>query len=378
MAERSIRVLRVSAGLDPSIGGPYSSTVSSVAAVVAAGVETTVVSPAYGTDPHAAVSPLRALGVDVRLFALTRRRWSVSLSLAAWVFRNAGRFDVVHAHGAWTFTTVSAVVASLVHRKPLVLTPHESLTDFDVAKSPPVVRWVKRALRMILVDLSAVVVVASEVEAVGSGRRKLHRRLVVPHPVASSPRSPRSIPNGVLRVGYLGRLDAKKNIDLLIQSLPDSATLAIAGTGPLDEQLHAVAARTNASIEWLGFVSPASRASSSGRSTCSHFPRHTRASVWPQRRRSPLAFQSSSPRQTGIADLVQRHDCGVVTRADGAAIRESLADTTSWAAKARRTRAASAELSPQIHGLRLRSLYGDILAGGQSDEADLCRRLHPR
>ena len=111
-----MKVLCVSAGLDAAFGGPPECAANSAIAARGAGVEVMVVFPHQ--DPAAAqgepaVQKLVAAGVEVRAFGLARgvsgaaRGWGVSWSLVRWIWRNSGRFDVIHARSAWAVPTLA-------------------------------------------------------------------------------------------------------------------------------------------------------------------------------------------------------------------------------------------------------------------------------
>src|SRR4051794_135259 len=162
-AINNLKVLRISPGFDPVHGGPPASTLTSCLAVADAGVETVVVTI---REPRAAdaVARLNGSGVRVLSFRLVRRptrlasRWSISAGLSHWLVRHAREYDVLHTHGAWTQITVAALVAGRLARRPVILTPNESLTNFDLAKKKKLAflckwlvrQWYKRAFARIV------------------------------------------------------------------------------------------------------------------------------------------------------------------------------------------------------------------------------------
>ena len=116
-------------------------------------------------------SVLSSMGVETHAFRPTKLagrhgvRWGISQSLTLWLLRNAGRFDVVHVHGAWTFTTLAGLAAARFHRRVAVLSSHESLTDFDRSLSGPVGRVVKRVLRKAYLSAFDCIVVAQSLSS---------------------------------------------------------------------------------------------------------------------------------------------------------------------------------------------------------------------
>jgi glycosyltransferase involved in cell wall biosynthesis len=136
-----------------------------------------------------------------------------------------------------------------------------------------------------------------------------------------------------LRVGFLGRIDPKKNLDLLIEAmaaLPEEVHLTIAGDGPADlvGSLRLRADRLGVSdrLEWLGFVDSKER---------------TRLLEGLDLLAMPSAFESFGlsaaeamlhgvpvvvSQRTGIAELIRRHGGGRIVEADVASIAAAIGE----------------------------------------------------
>ena len=272
-----MKVLYLIGGLDPRHGGPPVAAVNSCIAAQRQGIETTLV---YGFDPaHTeAIAPaldrlategVAAIGLPyAQVLRETAESWGVCPTLPRWLMANRCRFDIVHCHGAWQASAAAALLIVASTGQPCVLTPHESLTEFDIAQSPrPVLGFVKRALQPTWLRGFDRVIVASSIEARDSEPPHIAGRVrfaVVPHAVSdertgiATPRAG-SLRPGMLRVGFIGRLHPKKNVDLLLRALstlPANVTLAVAGDGPERGWLQQLASRLGvaARIDWLGFI----------------------------------------------------------------------------------------------------------------------------
>jgi len=273
---RPIKVVRIVAGMDARIGGPPESARNSAIAASRAGIETTVACTLSGEGPGIAeaIAALRAEGIEVATFPATRllgrfgARWGVSFGLGWWLLRRAHSFDVIHAHGAWVLGAVIAVAFGALARRKRALTPHEALTRFDIDRTPRrLTKLGKRLLLPFLLRGFDLFVMSSRLEARDSlDDRALARAVVAFHPVyderARAPqRRGQPIGDEGLRLGFLGRFHPKKNLDLVIRTLPrlpDRITLAVAGDGPaeLAGQYRALADELAVAgrIAWLGFV----------------------------------------------------------------------------------------------------------------------------
>ena len=195
-----MRVLRIVGGLDPAFGGPSESAVNQCVAAQQAGVDNTL---AYPFHPEVApasegtLDTLRSAGVILRGFPFSRialqqsRRWAVSPRLSAWTLRVLRQYDVIHLHSAWGAAQLVALEAATRLGRPCVMTPHESLTRFDIATSGSVPPQLKRLIRREYMARLSLVVFSSTLEANDSmtGRARA-RAVVIPHPVNSVLSSP--------------------------------------------------------------------------------------------------------------------------------------------------------------------------------------------
>jgi hypothetical protein len=148
------------------------------------------------------------------------------------------------------------------------LTPHESLTKFDIAQSPnALTKFLKPRLKARFLKKFDLFVMSSSLEARDSLPADIAaspRNAVISHPVyddISHTLSARTttFSDTPLRLGCLGRLHQKKNLSLLIEALPKldaNVSLTIAGIGPEEEALKtkAGALGVGSRINWLGFI----------------------------------------------------------------------------------------------------------------------------
>lgn len=277
-----MKVLRLIGSLDPSHGGPPVSSLNSCIAAQRAGAETTFAFPVDGepSKPVAeAVNKLQAAGVDTVTFPASTalgshgRRWGLSRPLARWIAQNRHRFDLIHCHGAWQMVSVLAARGPSSARQPILLTPHESLTNFDIAQTRnALTKPFKSWLRRYFINRFDLFVVASRLEARDSlppALEQSHRVAIIPHAVVPATDKARPAQGdaepGALHMGYLGRLHRKKNVDLLLSAMSrmdHRVSMTIAGAGPEEKQLRKLAFDLGISdrITWLGFIDESQKA----------------------------------------------------------------------------------------------------------------------
>ncbi len=376
----TIAVLQLIAGLDPLDGGPPRSTIATALALRQQGFANEFAySVRQGRENAVAVfvAKLQASGISVHTFKQPRvfgshgRRWGISPRLGLWVLRNGSRFDVIHVHSSWTFTTVVGLLSAKIHRRVAVLSTHESLTDFDREKSGPLHGRIKQLLRWLYLRSFDIVVVASALEQSSMRDRAGLRSVVVPHAVIGVPGVKRSSSNGnELRVGFLGRLDPKKNLELLIDALallPEHVSLHVAGDGPPAYRESLVSRATSRGvasrrIRWLGFVEGAEKhqflASIDVLAMPSAFECFGVAAVEALSAGLPIVVSS----RVGVAGVVTEYRCGWVVAATAPEIARALDELMKnpsrrhqLSGNARLT--VAREFSIETHGKRIRAEY---------------------
>lgn len=381
-----MKIVRVVGGLDPAFGGPSLSSLTSCIATQQAGVENLFALPvdlAVSAGIERRLALLRDEGIDVQTFPLGPiwlskcRDLGISDELIRWLGRVARSVDLVHTHGAWTFTTLFGLAIAKASHRPVVLTPHEAMTDFDIAKSRPAKRIAKRILRVLYLNAFDTVVVASTLEARDSRARWMRARLVViPHAVQLPPAAIRSqawAQGSNLRVGYLGRFDPKKNLDLLIAAVASlgSVVLAVAGDGPaeLRDSLVALAHDLNVDqkITWLGFVRDKEKRSFFASLDLLVMPSTYESFGMAAAEALAHGIPVMVSPATGIADLVRQYSCGYIVPASKrdlvTALEGVLASPDELIEKGKRAaEAARNELSLGRHGMRLRLEYEHLIA----------------
>ena len=275
-SERAPKVLWVSPTISSSFGGPTTTAVNGLVAEKRAGLESSLIST-RSDDDEAQVAPalarLAADGIDVRLFPRTKllakaEAWGFSPRMAVWMVRHLREYDIVHLQYVWCMSSICGAILSRIYGIPLVITPHESLTDYDidVASKSRIKRRVKLTLRRLYLRTADRLVFMSELEErdtrYGSTPAQLISHAVQEEAVPVEPHGPVR-PDGPLRIGFLGRNIPKKGIDLIIGALGRNRDrdwkLLIAGPPGTDEFVGetkelAESLGVAANVEWLGFL----------------------------------------------------------------------------------------------------------------------------
>lgn len=387
-----MRVLRVIHSMNPRIGGPAVAAINSVVSGARAGVESevaVVVRPGEMCAPWWRELEMRCEGEKVRLMSfpvgaprLSARFYDPSPALAKWFARlPRGRYDVVHAESPWTASCVTATTHAVRRAIPLAITPHEVFAPFDLTKG----QWGRRKVKELGLRAygraASLIVCSSPLEmddAYKSGlpAAKLtwayHAVVDELAPSELAERSP-TLGSG-LRVGYLGRLDPKKNVALLIEAIAAmdrEVTLQVAGRGDpeFESKLEQLAKRSlPGRAEFIGWVDGRDKAAFFSRIDVLAMPSEYECfgvvAVEALAAGVPVVVGD----RVGIAGLVRSHHAGTVVQATTAdivnALRRYRHDVHALAADRARARpAALAETGFAAHGARLVALYSGLLGG---------------
>lgn len=247
--------------LDVNAGGPAFSTYNTMRGLNAIGVETHVLMYEMGVGG-------KLIGNDVPVhFAKKPIEHSFCYSpYYKGEIISCGDFDIYQAQGVWQYNTYALVDVARKRGKPYIITPRGMLYPQDIAKSKS---WFKNmSLKIILLDdlnRAACVHVTCEDEM------NHCRNLGVTSPIAIVPNPveikeyPNAKKDDVFRLGYLGRISRRKNVEGLIYAWSElgdkvkkNAELLIIGGG--DEEYMAFlkneVARLNLSnVRFTGFIS---------------------------------------------------------------------------------------------------------------------------
>lgn len=378
-----MRVLRIVGGLDPAFGGPSESAVHQCVATQMAGVDNTLLypfHPALSATNAAALERLRSVGVTTRSFPISRvagrhsHRWALSAELSAWAARHLRRYDLLHLHSAWGAAQVVGLQTARLAMRPCVMTPHESLTRFDIDTSGTVPPQLKRRLRRWYMSELALIVFSSSLEERDSMLTGASARtVVIPHPVvgivtdgAAATRHLRGAPV----VGFLGRLHPKKNLELLIRAVAHTPAtrLVIAGDGPSDyrQALEALVAECElrARVRWLGFVRGHDRDRFLDGVDVLAMPSTYECFGMAAAEAMARGVPPIVTNQCGIAEVIARRACGFVVGTaidDWVTVLSALKrDRALMRLGERSVEAAAAELSLESFGTSMQRAYDDL------------------
>ena len=263
-------MLHVVQTLDPEFGGPARVAIELAEAQARSGDLVELIaartSRASLADTRESTVRLTVTELPVSWSPLTYCR-----GMARLLWRTIGRSDVVHVHGAYRLPPTTAAWITWFRGRPLVSRPHGTY-DRVLRESPRgnrVLRYVYEQLleRPVLARPSTVVHCTSESEAeeLRSALKLAGPVVVVGNGVATPPESGQPSPEVVRHslglhpesvvLLYLGRITAKKRLDLLLAGFAaarlEQPRLELVVAGPDQEGLRRALDAAHHGVTWL-------------------------------------------------------------------------------------------------------------------------------
>lgn len=222
-----------SGSLDVNSGGPAMSTYNTLWGLQNLGVDTKVI-----MYPLSKNGRLKGTDIPVQIAkAPIEPKLSFSFSYKDEI-RSLGEYDIYHAQGIWQYPTYAIADVAKERKKPYLITPRGMLYPQDIAKSNKFFKILSLRFRL-LQDLNkaACVHVTCEDEMMHCRQLGVTSPIaIIPNPVEIKDYADKKT-DKVFRLGYLGRLSPRKNVEGLIYAFAElgeeaqNAELLIIGGG---------------------------------------------------------------------------------------------------------------------------------------------------
>jgi glycosyltransferase involved in cell wall biosynthesis len=382
-----MKVLHVIPSLSQVHGGPTKALALMEQALAGQGVFVEVAS----TDDDGAGrrngklcgQPLLENGALHWYFAKAMDFYKPSPAFALWIARHVARYDLVHIHALFSFTSSTAAWAARRADVPYIVRPLGTLNDYGMKRRRP---WLKslsmRAIEGPVLRHAVAVHFTSEEEAAEArGLGIAMKEVVIALGVATPLATADSARPGLRRapcVLFLSRLDAKKNFEgllaamaLLKEEMPQ-LHLLVAGDGAPDYvaglKARAQALGLSSRLTWAGHIEGEAKSAAFAAADVFVLPSFSENFGIAAAEALAAGLPCVLGQGVAIARDVVQAGAGMAVTTDAQSIADGLRriianDETFAAMSANAMRLARERFSTEAMGARLKQLYSDILDG---------------
>lgn len=277
-----MKILHVITSLSPKQGGTRSAVLAMAEAAAQQGAVVHIAATDdNGHEGHLPVSlskPLEENGVTFWYFHRQTRFYGVSISMASWLASNLPKYDLIHIHGLFIFSSLPAAYYARKYRIPYIVSPHGVLNQWGMRqRRSRLKRFMLRLLeKPIVTNHAAALHFTCEQEQIEAAQLGISQKsIMIPLGIALEPYyelpsaehflAQYSQLKGQKVLLFLSRLDPKKGLDLLLPAFAEvlqmhpQTALVIAGDGHSEfvSYLQSLAHTLNIEqkIIWPGFLS---------------------------------------------------------------------------------------------------------------------------
>jgi glycosyltransferase involved in cell wall biosynthesis len=327
--------------------------------------------------------PLSENGVQHWYFPKRMDFYKPSPAFARWIRREVARFDLVHIHALFSFTSSVAARAAYRAGIPYVLRPLGTLNDYGMNERRP---WLKGFSMQLLegpaLRRAAGVHFTSEAEAaqargLGISFREAVIPLAVEPPASAGGQSAFAQLRGSPCVLFLSRLDPKKNIEELLAAVAllkddtPALRLLIAGDGA-PEYVASLKARVDEmrisqQVIWAGHLDGAMKSAAFAAADVFVLPSYSENFGIAAAEALAAGVPCVLGEGVAIAKEMVEAGAGLAVNTDAQSIADGLrriiADQEALVRMGKNARRLAQErFSMQAMGTRLKQLYTEILA----------------
>jgi glycosyltransferase involved in cell wall biosynthesis len=379
-----MKVLHVIPSVSARFGGPSRVIADMERALAARSIEVSTVTT--NDDGNGRTLPVRC-GAPIATPYATRWYFprstvffKTSIGMANWLEDNVEAFDLVHAHGLFSFAPVAAAFLARRRGIPYILRPHGVLARYGMTHRRPLLKKVSLALieRRLLEAASAVHFTSrseqDEAEALGLK----YKGVVIPLGIdaaASARTAGRNRPSRTepFKLLFLSRIDAKKNLESLMRAIalvsrnfPVMLTVAGGGGQEYLSRLHSLARALGIAdrVNWLGHVEGERKEEALATAAAFVLPSYSENFGLAAVEALAAGLPCIVSRQVAIAGEIETAGAGLTVGTDVESIAVAIErllreDEYLPMSTAARTLAASS-FSLETMGERLEALYRDV------------------
>jgi glycosyltransferase involved in cell wall biosynthesis len=325
---------------------------------------------------------LSANGATRWYFARNLQFYAVSMGLSRWLKRNIAQFDIVHAHGLFSFAPVMAARIAKRAGVPYVLRPFGVLNRYGMTQRRPLLKQMSLALlERPLIEAASAVQFTSRAEQAEAALLNLQcKSTVIPLGIDTSNISKTTTGRHKAeldrpRILFLSRIDPKKNIEALLGAVSrlkakyPNLVLDIAGDG-VPEYVQTLKSRASDfgiadRVCWHGYVADQAKVDLFASATLFALPSFSESFGIAVIEALAAGLPCVVSRDVAVHEEIEKAGAGAITGTDADSIVNGLEAVLSNESGLPQMRLAAVRLAENfslpIMGERLEKLYRSVL-----------------
>lgn len=387
-----MKVLHVIPSLSPKHGGPSAALPAIARALAAQGVEITIATTddnGSGCRSEVAIGAamVDADGAQRIHFRKTTEFYKISWGLGRWLRAHVAKFDVVHVHALFSYSSVAAARAAKAARVPYVVRPLGVLNRWGMENRRRLLKgWSLQFVELPILRNAAMIHYTANAErreaAEAHPEISAMPSVIIPLPISAADENDAQSPGAINQgtggpmVLFLSRIDPKKGVELLLQAFSEvqrdfvDAVLMLAGDGDrgyIDElKTKAQALGVAEKVVWPGFLAGEAKTRALHEATVFVLPSYSENFGIAAAEALAAGLPSVLSENVAVADDAQAADAALVVACEAGeiarAITQLLRDERLRERLATNGRRLVREkFSSEAVGQKLRELYGQLI-----------------
>jgi glycosyltransferase involved in cell wall biosynthesis len=341
-----LNILHVIPSVSAIHGGPSNAIKVIEGSLASAGHQVTTLTTdddGPGRRFESADLPTAAPGI-IRIYKRKRIDfYKVAPGLIGWLWSNVGRFDIVHIHALFSFSSLVTAMIARQRRIPYIIRPLGTLTSYGMNKRRPALKWLSFVLfeRQILKAATAVHFTSEQEFREAKALNVPMRGVVIPLALGNS-LSPKSQQNtaayqtndSLNTILFMSRIDPKKNLEGLLRAFSliskdgPRTILLIAGDGnrQYENSLRTLSSslELDSRIEWLGHVDGAQKEAALARANVFVLPSFSENFGIVVLEALSAGLPCIVGRKVALADQIEAAGAGIAVDTEPSAIADGL------------------------------------------------------
>ncbi len=391
MNDQRIRALHVIPSLSVKHGGPSYAVLAMARALAIVDVDVTIATTDDdGNDARLKVpigEVVEEEGTHVYYFPRNILPYKVSFGLNRWLNSNVAKFDVVHVHALFSFSSTTAARAARRHGVPYIVRPLGVLNRWGLENRRAFLKQVSlRLVELPILRDAAAIHYTSETEKLEASRISntiaSQKSAVIPLPIETAKGKPEDFRQRFPQVAgrkmilFLSRIDEKKGIELLLGAFADvrrqisDTVLVVAGNGDAN-YLRKLSQRAKElaiadAVVWTGHLDGGIKSGAFAAADVFVLPSYSENFGVAAAEALASGVPTIVTEPVAIGGDIRSYDAGVVVKNDSAELAAAIRNILSQPDLASRLATNAQRLATERYdmsavGRQLRELYDSVL-----------------